>query len=69
MNCIHLTDDRRQNVDSCFTKGSELIEFNVLLTVRHDIFVQQEPTGSTIYFQFISIINLCMFSSRLTAHH
>jgi hypothetical protein len=23
--------------------------------------VQQEPTGSTIYFQFISVINLYMF--------
>jgi len=26
--------------------------------VHRDIFVQKEPTGHTIYFQFISIINL-----------
>jgi len=36
-------------------------KFNVLLTVRRDMFVQYEPTGCTIYFQFISIINLYMF--------
>jgi hypothetical protein len=32
--------------------------FNVLLTVHREISVQYEPTGCTIYFQFISIINL-----------
>jgi len=42
---------------------------NVLLTVHRDISVQYEPTGWAIYFQFISIINLYMFRSRLAAHH
>jgi hypothetical protein len=36
-------------------------QINVLLTVHRDISAQQEPTGCTIYFQFISIINLYMF--------
>jgi hypothetical protein len=39
--------------------------FNVLLTVHRDISVQWEPTGCTIYFQFISIINLYMFRAGL----
>ena len=39
--------------------------FNVLLTVHRDISVQKEPTGCTIYFQFISIINLYMFRAGL----
>jgi len=43
--------------------------FNVLLNVLRDISVQYEPTGCTIYFQLISIINLYMFRARLTAHH
>jgi len=29
--------------------------------VHRDISVQYEPTGCTIYFQFISLINLYMF--------
>jgi len=33
--------------------------------VHRDISVQQEPTGCTIYFQFISIINLYMFRAGL----
>jgi len=36
-------------------------KFNVLLTVHRDISAQQEPTEFTIYFQFVSIINLYMF--------
>jgi hypothetical protein len=40
-------------------------KFNVLLTVHRDISVQYEPTGCTIYFQFISIINLYMFWAGL----
>jgi hypothetical protein len=39
--------------------------FNVLLTVHRDISVKAEPTGCTIYFQFISIINLYMFRPGL----
>jgi hypothetical protein len=39
--------------------------FNVLLTVHRDISVQLEPTGCTIYFQFIPIINLYMFRAGL----
>jgi len=39
--------------------------FNVLLTVYRDISVQYIPTGCTIYFQFISIINLYMFRAGL----
>ena len=39
-------------------------KFNVLWTMHHDIFVQQEPTGCTvllsIYFDTLS---------RFTAHH
>jgi len=38
-----------------------IVNFNVLLTMHRDISVQYEPTGCTIYFQFISIINLYMF--------
>jgi len=38
-----------------------LPKFNVLLVVHRGISVQQEPTECTIYFQFISIINLYMF--------
>jgi len=33
--------------------------------VHRDILVQKEPTGCTIYFQFISIINLYMFRAGL----
>jgi hypothetical protein len=47
--------------------------FNVLLTLHRDIPVQYEPTGCTIYFQFISIINItcleqayCSFSGGTT---
>jgi len=40
---------------------TEILEFNVLWTVHRDISVQQEPTGYTIYFQFISIINFYLF--------
>jgi hypothetical protein len=40
-------------------------KFNVLLTVHCDISVQKEPTGCTIYFQFISVINLYMFRGGL----
>jgi hypothetical protein len=32
-----------------------------LLTMHHDISIQCEPTGCTIYFQFTSVINLYMF--------
>jgi len=39
--------------------------FNVLLTMHHDISIQSEPTGCTLYFQFISIINLYMFQAGL----
>ena len=38
---------------------------NVLLTVHCDISVQYEPTGCTIYFKFISIINLYIFRTDL----
>ena len=37
------------------------MKLKVLLTVHRDISVQYEPTGCTVYFQFISIINLYMF--------
>jgi hypothetical protein len=40
-------------------------ECNVLLTVHRDISVRSEPTGCTIYFQFISIIDLYMFRAGL----
>jgi hypothetical protein len=40
-------------------------KFNVLRAVHCAIFVQQEPTGCTIYFQFISLINLYMFRAGL----
>jgi len=33
--------------------------------VHRDISVQYDPTGCTIYFQFISIINLYMFRAGL----
>ena len=39
--------------------------FNVLLTVHRDISVQYEPTACTVYFQFISVINLYMFRAGL----
>jgi hypothetical protein len=44
-----------------------LFKFKVLLTVRRDrpISVQYEPTRCTVYFQFISIINLDMFRADL----
>ena len=40
----------------------QISTFNVLLAVHRDISV---PTGCTIYFQFISIINLYMFRADL----
>ena len=42
-------------------------KFNVLLTVRRDtrVSIQQELTECTVYFQFISIINLYMFRAGL----
>jgi hypothetical protein len=40
-------------------------KFNVLLTVYREISVQLEPTGCTIYFQFISIINIYVFRAGL----
>jgi hypothetical protein len=40
-------------------------EIYVLLIVHQDMSVQQEPTGCTTYFQFISIINLYMFRAGL----
>ena len=40
-------------------------DFNVLLTVHRDISVQYEPTGCTVYFQFISIINTYIFRAGL----
>jgi len=33
--------------------------------VHRDISVQQEPTGCTVYFHFISVINLYMFRAGL----
>jgi hypothetical protein len=39
--------------------------FNVSLTVHRDMSVQYEPTGCTIYFQFISVINLYMLGAGL----
>jgi len=41
------------------------MKLKVLLTVHRDISVQYEPTGCTIYFQFISVINLYMFRAGL----
>ena len=41
-------------------------EFNILLTVHRDISVQYEPTGCTIYFPFISGINLYVFRAGLS---
>jgi len=40
-------------------------KFNVLLTVHRDISVQSEPTGCTVCFQFITVINLYMFWAGL----
>ena len=40
-------------------------KLNVFLTFYHDISVQYEPTGYTIYFQFLSVINLYMFRAGL----
>jgi hypothetical protein len=40
-----------------------IIYFNELTTLLH--YLQQEPTGCPIYFQFISIINLYMFRAGL----
>jgi len=40
-----------------------IIYFNELTTLLY--YVQQEPTGCTIYFQFISMINLYMFRAGL----
>ena len=42
-----------------------LSKFNDLLTVHRHISVQYQPTGCTIYFQFISVINLYMFRAGL----
>jgi len=33
--------------------------------VHHDISLQYEPTGCTVCFQFISVINLYMFRAGL----
>ena len=44
-----------------FVLNSSLYKFNVLLTVHRDISVKEEPTECTIYFQFISVINLYIF--------
>jgi hypothetical protein len=40
-------------------------KFNVLLTGHRDISVQYESIECTIYFQFISIINIYMFRAGL----
>ena len=37
----------------------------VFFDLHHDIAVQYEPKGCTIYFQFISIINVFMFRAGL----
>jgi hypothetical protein len=42
-------------------EAKHITEFNVLLTVYRDVSIQYEPTGCTIYFQVISIINLTRF--------
>ena len=39
--------------------------FIVLLTAHRDISLQKEPTGCTVYFQLISVINLYMFRAGL----
>jgi len=39
-------------------KDTEKRKFKVLLDVHCRVSVQKEPTGCTIYFQFISIIHL-----------
>jgi len=36
-----------------YKENSEFYNYNVLLTVHHDISVQYEQTRYTIYFQFI----------------
>ena len=53
--CLHCNTD----VETSHCK------FNILCTVHRDVFVQYEPTGCTIYFQFILIINLYMFQAGL----
>jgi len=60
------TENRCHFRETCFfclqkVTAKHWYQFNVLLTVHFDIFVQCEPTGCTIYFQFISVINLYMF--------
>ena len=40
-------------------------KFNILLTVYRDMSVQYEPTGCTVYFHFLSVINLYMFRAGL----
>jgi len=40
-------------------------KFNVFFTVYRDISLQYEPTGCTVYFQFLSVISLYMFRSGL----
>jgi hypothetical protein len=40
-------------------------KFNVSLTVHRDLSLQQKPTGCTIFFQFISLINLYIFRAGL----
>ena len=42
--------------------------FNILLTVHRDIPLQYELTGWTIYFQFISVINLYILFHIRTVH-
>jgi len=39
----------------------EICMFNVLLTLHRDISVQYGQTECTVYFQFISVINLYLF--------
>jgi hypothetical protein len=46
-------------------KCSTFLVFNVLWTVHCDISVQYEPTGCTIYFLFISVINHYVFPAGL----
>ena len=46
-------------------EAKHITEFNVLLTLHRVISVHQEPTGCTIYFQVISVINLYMFRAGL----
>jgi len=49
----------------CVATKSHVSKFNVVLTLLRGVTVLYEPTGCTIYFQFISIINLCMFRAGL----